>query len=369
MIHNDKINSIGMVRLGLSTPEERDEYESNKIDFNKKISRLNSAAARNAKEDHCLICQKLCTSFCNSHSVPQFALHRIAVSGKVVSPLQGEMPALGNDLGVKKAGTFHVICNECDNTVFQQYETPSAYATLPTDQMLAQIALKNLLLQISKRLEERELYKLLGEQFPKNKDFTDEKIHIGDYDLRDYQESFKYAKTALTEKLRKRYYLCYYKKLDYVVPFTAQSSITLISDFEDNVINNLYHFDSAYRMKDIHVAVFPLEQSSVVLLFVEDGEKRYRKFYRQLNKLSSEDQLAAINYIIFSYTENVFLHPEVHQIIKNDDMFMDVCRKSTDYSAALPFWDEDPLKKAIKEFSLSNRHEIPNLLGRKFALK
>ena len=369
MADDEKNNSIRMIRLGLSTPEERNEYEENKIDFNKKISHLNSSAAKNAKQTHCLICQEPCTSFCNSHSVPQFALHRIADAGKVMSPLQGEIPTLGNDLGVKKAGTFHIICNKCDNAIFQQYENPGAYVVPPTDQMLAQIALKNLLLMISKRNEERELYKLLGEQFPNRKNLTEEKIYIGDYDLRDYHESLKYAKVSLTEKKGKRYHLCYYKKLDYVVPYTAQSSITMICGFENDVINNIYYFDATYRTKDIHVAIFPLEESSVVLLFIEDGEKRYRKFYRQLSKLSEEDQLAAINYIVFSYTENVFLHPKTHQLLKNNDCFMDICRKSTDYSASFPFFTEDPLEKAIKEFSLSQRNKIPNLLNREFALK
>lgn len=358
-----------MVRLGLSTTEERDEYEANKIEINKKITHLDAAAAKNAKQDCCFICKKKCTSFCNSHSVPKFVLQRIACNGKVVSPLQGEVPSMGNNLGVKKAGTFHLICDECDNTAFQQYENPNAYSIQPTDQMLAQIALKDLLLQVSKRFTERELYKLLGEEFPDRSNLTDEKIFIGDYDLRDYLEDLGYAKKSLSERIWNRYYLAYCKVLDYVVPYGAQSSITMISDFEDNIINNIFSFDHKYRMKDIHVAVFPLERTSVVLLFVKHGETRYRKFFRQLNKLSEEDQLAAINYIIFCYTENVFLQPELHQQLKKNEKFMDVCRISTDYVTTTPFVAEDPLTRAIQEFSLTKRLEIPNLLSREYSLR
>jgi len=142
----------------------------------------------------------------------------------------------------------------------------------------------------------------------------------------------------------------------------------MISDFEDGLINDLYNFNTDYKMKEIHIAVFPLAQKSVVLAFVEDGEKRYRKFCRQLKKLSEEDQLAAINYILFSYSENIFLNPEVQRSLKSDEVFMDICRKSTDFTSSFPVLFEDPLKRAMKEFSLSRRHEIPNLLSKEFAL-
>ena len=359
---------IGMVRIGFSTPEERAQYEADKIATNKMISRINSRAAQKAKRDTCILCGNACTSFCNSHSVPKFTLRRIAESGKVISPIQGEVPWLGNDFGVNKAGVFNLICNDCDNTVFQQYESPTAYDLLPSHQMLAQIAVKNLLQIISKRYLERAIYDLVGEMNPFAKDFTDEKIDIGEYDLHNYQQGLAYAQKALSDQKRKRYHLCFFRILDYVVPYAAQASIDMVCDFEDTVINDVYRFDSNYRIKDIHVAVFPLEKTSVVLMFIEEGDARYRKFYRQLRRLSEEDQLAAINYIVFAYTENVFLQPSTFQKVKQNSSFMDVCKKVTDYLAMFPVAGADPLVAAVKEFSLSRRSEIPNLLSREYAI-
>ena len=56
-------------------------------------------------------------------------------------PLQDEILTIGKDTGVNKAGTFHIICRDCDSRTFQLYEDPNAYNSKPTDQMLAQIAL------------------------------------------------------------------------------------------------------------------------------------------------------------------------------------------------------------------------------------
>ena len=120
--------------------------------------------------------------------------------------------------------------------------------------------------------------------------------------------------------------------------------------------------------KAIHISVFPLKSTSAILLFIEDGVKRYRKFYRSLRKLPKDDQLAAINYLVFSYTENVFMNPTTHKELRKNDLFMDMCRKSTDFRSHTPFPLDDPLEAAVKEFSLSKRNDIPNLLSRDYAL-
>ena len=93
-----------------------------------------------------------------------------------------------------------------------------------------------------------------------------------------------------------------------------------ISDFEDSIVNNIYFQEQKYRIKAIHFSVFPLKSTSAILLFIEDGVKRYRKFYRSLRKLPKDDQLAAINYLVFSYTENVFMNPTTHKELRKNDL-------------------------------------------------
>lgn len=362
------VSPFKMVRVGLTDAEEKTRYDSQKIEINKRISRLNSLAREKSKSGNCFLCNKECTSFCNSHSIPQFVLQRISEKGKLQVSLQGEIPTLGNDTGIRKAGTFQLICEDCDNTTFQEYENPLSYEQTPSQKMLAQMALKDYLLLISKRNIECELYDILIEKFPEYKAVAEEKRDIGLQDLLEYKSGVTYATKALKNTYEKSYHICYFKILDYVVPYATQSAIAMVSDFEDIVINNIYNFDEDYSMKEIHFAIFPLKTTSVILLFIENGEKRYRNFYRKLNKLTEEDQLAVINYIVFSYTENVYINSNTYGLIKENSDFMDICRKTTDYTTSIHFALESPISTAVHEFSLSNRHKIPNLLSREYAL-
>lgn len=59
----------------------------------------------------------------------------------------------------------------------------------------------------------------------------------------------------------------------------------MVCDFEDEVINDIYNMNPDYHTKEIHIAVFPLEQESIIMLFIDARDRRYRKFYKQLNKL------------------------------------------------------------------------------------
>lgn len=55
-----------------------------------------------------------------------------------------------------------------------------------------------------------------------------------------------------------------------------------------------------------------------------------------------------------------------YSYMRRNDNFMKVCRKTTiaESSVAVP----NPLEKAMVDFSFSQRHDIPNLLSREFAL-
>lgn len=352
-------DNIKLLRLGLNQ-DEKEKYMQNEQENNIKMTHILRRAREQAKLNKCYTCGKECSSFCNSHSVPQFCLRNIAESGKVYSSgIQNEIPLMGADSGVKNAGTFKLICRECDSTLFQDYENCDAYNQVPTGKMLAEIALKNYLQMISKRLQERELYKLLQRYDPDKIDLTGQ-LDIIELDLQEYRSGLQRAKTAVLKNHEDWYHLCYYKHLDYVVPIATQGAITLISDFSGNVINNIYNTSPDYRTKQIHLAVFPLEKSSVVLMFHDSREKRYRNFYRQLGTLDLQDQLAAINYIIHSYSENVFLSKRIRETVLKDKNFLDACKKSFIAIASIPC---NPLQKALEEFDLSKRHEIPNLLS------
>lgn len=351
---------VCLVKLEGSPSEDREAS----IRSNKFVSRVITKAHQNIKRPTCYLCGNNCSSFCNSHSIPQFILRRIASQGKVVSCLDRELNPSANLPGVKKAGTFQLICDNCDNTRFQQYESPESYYSHPTDLMLAQIALKNYLHLISKRLLENEAFALLSQRRPWKQQLCEEKIKWGKKDLLNFQKRFEYATQSLS--LPNRYHLCYYKTLDYVVPIAAQDAITLFCDFNGQVINNVYAPPKNNHFEPVHIAVLPLKQSSVILMFVEHGEMRNRRFFRQLQKLPEESQLAAINYILFSYSENVFAYGPIADIVQNDPCFREAYTRTLDYTA-LPNANK-PMSTALQEYSLDKSNRIPNLLCRQYAI-
>ncbi len=366
MKYRDINKPIEMVKLGLNK-QEQEKYHSDIASINKKIGKNFSEARKRAKQQICYVCKKPVGSFCNSHSVPKFCLERIAVDGKVfMSGIQQSIPYLGDDTGVNSAGTFHIICRNCDSKIFQQYENPLAYDAIPTGQILAQIAMKAYLQMIYKRRFEQELFTILEENSPDR--INAAALHeIKDIDLSEYIDCYNRAKIASNGHHEDWYYLLYYKKLKYSVPLAFQGQVALICDFDKTVINNIYNPSKDYKTQDIIIAVFPLERESVVLAFIDTRYKRYKNFYRKLNSLDQEEQLSVLNYIIIKYSENVFLSKSLPESVFNDSNFINACQSTTIADVASPFIN--PLETAITDFDLSKHNSVPNLLSPKYALK
>lgn len=355
-----------MLHLKLDEKQHQ-EYNRNKIIYNKKMSRIKGKARQHAKLNYCFYCKKEVSSFCNSHSVPQFCLRRISDHGKVYyANTLINIPFMSNEQGVNEAGTFQLICRDCDSKIFQQYEDPVAYQSKPTGQMLAQIAMKNYMQMIYKRLYEKSLYSLMHTEFKVPKNYIEQNHNIISLDLSEYNSSFNRAQKGSLGKHDDWYYLCYYKKLNYTVPIAFQGGIVMICDFENNIINDIYNINPNYHTKEIHVAVFPLKQESVIMLFIDSRDKRYRKFYKQLNKLSLDEQLSTINYIIFSYSENVYVSKKIDENILKNEQLISTSQKSFVAMTSTPFGNT--LNAAVAEFSLSKRNEMPNLLSKRYCL-
>ena len=121
------------------------------IEYRKMYSKLEQEARQKAKQSNCLYCNNSFTSFCNSHSIPSFVLKNISSNGQVYTTnIFTDIAALSKEKGIKKAGVFSLICNNCDNEVFKDYENPINYREEPSVKMLSQIALKNAMRDISK---------------------------------------------------------------------------------------------------------------------------------------------------------------------------------------------------------------------------
>lgn len=124
------------------------------ISFRRKLNNATSSAKKSKRPTNCLICNsssnKFCNSssnkFCNSHSIPARCLRAISDEGNVKT-LNGltKIPIIDIYKGVNNAGCFRLICQDCDNKVFKDYETLENYHASLDVKILHEIALKNYL--------------------------------------------------------------------------------------------------------------------------------------------------------------------------------------------------------------------------------
>ncbi len=334
----------------------------------KALNKMIKDSRNQAKQDKCYYCGEKCDSFCNSHTLPAFCLRNIAQKGKVFySNTILDLPLLKGDKGVNEAGTFHLICRDCDSKVFQDYENPDNYEDIPSIKMLAQIDMKNNLKNISKRLMEKEMYDIICERMRAGEEWSRAKKDVSDLDLNEFKEAYARAKKRSLKPFSGDYHIGYYEKLPYVVPVAFQGTIALVFDLEGNVINNVYKQDPKYKVMNMSLCIFPLKNASVVMIFVAKGNDRYRRFFKQLKKLNGVDeQLNVINDILFLYAEDYFLSPSLPQDVLKE--LVDLSAKTQELLTLAPPSPEGPLEAVKERFDFREISSAPNLLSTQYAL-
>lgn len=335
------------------------------VNQKKKLTGILKKARDNAKPNKCIICDEPQTSFCNSHLIPQMILRTIADNGKLLQPnvLIG-IEMLDIEKGVNNASTFHFICKQCDSILFQNYENKDILKRYPTDKMMAEIALKNLILMLSKRNEEKALFNLLQKEHNAliHKDVLDE---IHGLDTRDFSDELELYKKIIANKSTGCFHVLYWKKLPHVVPIAAQSPIAVYKDMDGNIINDLYNMDSNYRIQNLHLCVFPIENETIVLLFCHKRDKYYRSLRHQFNSTSDNICLMYINYLILACTENYFFSKTIKDKIESNENLMKLSRESNE----LPNLGFIKYSDYISEYTPVSMDEIPNFLSGEFKLQ
>ena len=81
-------------------------------------------------------------------------------------------------------------------------------------------------------------------------------------------------------------------------------------------------------MQYLHMAVFPLNNKSVVLCFYHKRDKLYRNLRHQFNSASKENVLQFLNYMIFAYTENYFISKSIKHEIENNENLQKLSQES-----------------------------------------
>lgn len=291
---------------------------TDKVAIRKRINSMLSEARRIAKPDKCILCGQNKSSFCNSHSVPQMSLRGIANNGIVLhaSAAMGfDFEIIDLEKGVNNSGTFNYICRDCDGAFFQDYENPDSLKLLPTDKMLAEIAVKNMLLQISKREIESKLISIQQRELSMFEN-PDDALKVKGLDQREYKSELMFHKAIADNNETGCYQILFWENLPYKVPVAMQSAIALTKDMDGNQINDVFDFRESTRMQYLHLCVFPLEKESIVLAFYHKRDRLYRSLRHQVNSSSKDRVLLFLNYVIFAYTENYFISKQIQSEIE-----------------------------------------------------
>lgn len=173
------------------------------IEARKKYGKLSNLSKAQAKKGACIWCGKKITRFCNSHSIPQMVLDNIDTDGKLdYFNTIVKIPLINEDKGIGEAGTFKLICKECDSSIFQNYEDPKKIGLLPDERMLEEIVLKNMHICMFPLEKESVLFAFYHEDDHEYDDFKnqflaleeEDKLSLLSYLVYEHSEDMIFAK-------------------------------------------------------------------------------------------------------------------------------------------------------------------------------
>lgn len=321
-----------------------------------------SAATKERHAEKCLICGRSDVPFCNSHSVPRCYLKHITLNGKVyystvITDIFPDLQIFDVEDGINRSGTFRQVCRKCDGLYFTEYEDPQKIIRLPNNKMLTEIELKCELHYIEKKCKEFGVNRLMGDFAPGGKYYN--------IDLMEAQARAKKLIKRIGKKNYIDYNLFFWEKLDYVVPLACQILITLTYDRYGNIVNRVFDNDSRHRMEHFVVCVFPLEDSTIVMMFDDKANKVNRGFINNFIKETVEEKLKILSYLIVRFSEDYVLSPLIDKtLLENPNV--KYAAQSLDLVLA-----DSPQK--LKESGLrgfwDGFEEFPNFFDIKYAIK
>lgn len=278
------------------------------IEARKTLSRIKRESEKLAKRDKCMWCGKPTSRFCNSHTVPQFVLKNIDTEGKLdYFNSFMRIPIVNEDKGIGEAVTFGLLCRECDSKIFQEYENPENIKQTPSQEMLCEIALKNMLMWLSKRIWELEYFEKLRQEFSAPYDY-DQKQAVNRLDERDFLWDFYRIKEMIEGNSQcKEFKLISWDKVDYRIPVAFQGAFSVYGDLNGDVVVDVYDKSEDVVNHHIHMCTYPLDDCSVIMTFYHEDDHEYDAFAGQIEKMEPQTRLLFLGYLLFDTSEDMLI--------------------------------------------------------------
>lgn len=292
-------------------------------------------ANKENRVERCLFCGKKNPRLCNSHSVPEFILKNIGGKDGVVNNIYNVLDVCIQKemLGVGQAGCFKMICQKCDSEAFKSYEDEDLLLEFKEkDSILNEIALKNMLRNMHGMLDQMHILKALYDKTGRKELML--KAYISYRDTEMYFSEMNEIIDNINDSKADDFYVIYKKNFEYVTPLAVQGCFELRFDCLGNVIRIEHGTDSDF-LRLLHVAVFPLRNKTLVLVFIRKKcMEEYNVFIEQFMRKSEEEKVEFINYIIFKCTDNFFVSKDIDKSVYTNE-FKKICDPTSDVNNIL----------------------------------
>lgn len=324
------------------------------IENRKKYDAVYKRGQQQAKNDRCMICGKPCSSFCQSHTLPRMVLKNISQNGYLNTAFwqygdKNNPEVLKPKIGIKKAGVFYLICNECDNMVFKEYEDEKIFEKQFSDNILNLITLKTSLYMYYKySIQEYVDNKIL--EGVKNKRIID--LHNAEYKQafkNDIDDCMSYM-----SKMHKnpKYKVLFWKRVGYKIPIATQTCYGLRYNFKGDMV---------HENPTVYLLLCPFDRYSIICLYCKNDAELINQIAFP-NNVSWIKKLSLISNLLISNTEDYFASEKLEKKLSEED-------KKTIYNMAygLEFANFSSIQKNISY--MTNSFSYPNLLVEKYCVE
>ena len=299
--------------------------KNKKIELKKDFAELFKAVEEASKPDHCLLCGKKNIPICYSHIVPQFVLRGIADKGMICygQSLFKRADITETKKGIKNAFTFRLICRECDQKKFANYEKPDTIVNFDAlnndnkNNVLIEMALKTHLAHIYSKVKS---FKLREALFPQKLQQLQNLGLPTAFEI-DIQEHFQYihALTAARKSTSFTFDVLYNELLDYETGVAAQTIIAYQYDLNGNQLFDPKDFSASNSVKYFYLMILPYNGKTRIIFYTERKHRNYLKpIIEQFNTLNQEEKLHFLFISLIVYDEQFYINPALQEKINKD---------------------------------------------------
>ena len=278
---------------------------------------------------------------CLSHSIPQFALKTLGNKLKDINAFI-QNPLDSDETGLKRAGTFRLICPKCDNTKFAEYEDPNIYddsfcKSSKLQIILNEIVMKNSLYSLYIHLLDYKYYKdelskipseaaiklltdpLLSSSLLDKRKMAEERFTVEQADVKDCKQEFKQTLSLRKKLLNKipleSWNLSYFHIFDRQFPIAAQAKVALSTDCWGNKICDTTKLNA--EIKCLHICIFPFKEKTAVLV-ISKMDDNVEETINCLKSISDDEVAKALIALIMNGSRDFYFDQKTPQEIFNN---------------------------------------------------